>query len=75
MGKCECRPGFTAVPVPGDANNATACQPPTVTLAKFLNMSEEFNHNNSATADERGDGNNDDGDVNNGNNNGVVRTR
>jgi len=60
------------VPVPGDANNATVCQPPTVTLAKFLNMSEEFNHNhnnNSATADERGDG-----DDNNGNNNGV-RTR
>jgi hypothetical protein len=74
MGKCECRPGFTAVPVPGDANNATSCQPPTVTLAKFLNMSEEFNHNhnnNSATADGRGDGDDDNG---NNNNNGV-RTR
>ncbi|XP_025200849.1 uncharacterized protein LOC112598550 [Melanaphis sacchari] len=79
MGKCECRPGFTAVPVPGDANNATACQPPTVTLAKFLNMSDEFNHNhnnhnNNATADERGGGGNVDGDDDNSNNNGV-RTR
>lgn len=49
MGKCECRPGFTAVPVPGDANNATVCQPPTVTLAKFLNMSDEFNKNGTTT--------------------------
>lgn len=50
MGKCECRPGFTAVSVPGDANNATTvCQPPTVTLAKFLNMSDEYSRNNNGT--------------------------
>lgn len=51
MGKCECRPGFTAVTalVPGDANGTAvataACQPPSVTLAKFLNMSDEFGRN------------------------------
>lgn len=49
MGKCECRPGFTAVPVPRDTNNVTVCQPPTVTLAKFLNSSDEFNKNTTAT--------------------------
>jgi hypothetical protein len=72
MGKCECRPGFTAVLVPGDANNATVCQPPTVTLAKFLNMSDEFNRNTTKTTAViiTADDNNDD----NGNNNGV-RTR
>lgn len=57
MGKCECRPGFTAVPVmSGDGVNnsttttTTVCQPPTVTLAKFLNTSDEFNRNNGTTA-------------------------
>lgn len=46
MGKCECRPGFTAVPVPGGVDNATVCQPPSVTLAKFLNMSDDFGNKN-----------------------------
>lgn len=70
MGKCECRPGFTAVPVPDDANNATVCQPPAVTLAKFLNMSDEFGgHKNASSAD----GNDDDADDGGGNNG--VRTR
>lgn len=68
MGKCECRPGFTAVPVPGDANNATVCQPPTVTLAKFLNMSDEFNKKGTTTKVAVPV---DDDNINNNNNNGV----
>lgn len=61
MGKCECRPGFTAVPVQSadDAggNGTTVCQPPSVTLAKFLNTSEEFNRNATKTAATDDDGN------------------
>lgn len=78
MGKCECRPGFTAVPVPGDVNNATVCQPPTVTLAKFLNMSDEFSRNNTTatsrtinTTDDNNDAGDDDDDNGNNNGNGV----
>lgn len=77
MGKCECRPGFTAVPVPGDANNATVCQPPTVTLAKFLNMSDEFNKNatkTTATIIAPAADDDDDDEADNGNSNGL-RTR
>ncbi|VVC35424.1 Domain of unknown function DUF4789 [Cinara cedri] len=96
MGKCECRPGFTAVPVmsgDGGANNGTTtvCQPPTVTLAKFLNMSDEFNKNNATTARTVIDGDRADSTNNNSNsedhsgnsddnsngnsNNGVAQTR
>lgn len=83
MGKCECRPGFMAVPVPGDVNNATVCQPPTVTLAKFLNMSDEFNRNNTTattritnTTDDNNDaGDDDDDDDNSNNNSNGVQTR
>jgi hypothetical protein len=87
MGKCECRPGFTAVPVPDDINNATVCQPPTVTLAKFLNMGDEFNKNTTkitanagnTTAtiapddsdDDSNDNSNDDSNDDNNSNNGV----
>lgn len=39
MGKCECRPGYTAST--DDATNTTVCQPPTVILAKFLNNRTE----------------------------------
>lgn len=39
MGKCECRPGYTAST--DDVTNATVCQPPTVILAKFLNNRTE----------------------------------
>lgn len=38
MGKCECRPGYTAST---DNTNATVCQPPSVILAKFLNNRTE----------------------------------
>lgn len=39
MGKCECRPGFTATTA---EDGKTVCQPPAVYLASFLNRHQSF---------------------------------
>ncbi|XP_075234981.1 uncharacterized protein LOC142332422 [Lycorma delicatula] len=54
MGKCECRPGFTVITLPDseNGNSKTICQPPVVTIARFLNNNNNNLNNKNQNLDD-----------------------